>query len=147
MEPTLAIDDASDEPKQTATVIEDPIAPSPEGTFTTRKYAIKHRLDRYLGFLPMVALVSTIQASWESIGAGLLAGLYNGGPVALVYGFVVAFCGTLAMTASFAELASIVPVAGAQYHWSADLAPFAPAFWGLIQGADKSYTCPALPGD
>lgn len=82
----------------------------------------------------MIAVVSTIQASWESIGAGLLGGLYNGGPVALAYGFVVAYCGTVAMAASFAEMASIVPVAGAQYHRAADLAPFALAFWGLIMG-------------
>ena len=105
------------EVKHAATVIEDPLAPAGDGTFTTRQYAVKHRLDRYLGFLPIVALVSTLQASWESIGASLLGGLYNGGPVGLVYGFIVAYFGTLALTASFAEMASIVPVAGAQYHW------------------------------
>ena len=27
------------------------------------------------------------------------------------------------------------PIVGAQYRWSANFAPFAPRFWGLIQGA------------
>ena len=26
------------------------------------------------------------------------------------------------------------PLVGAQYRWSANFAPFAPRFWGLIQG-------------
>lgn len=120
--------------KDVAAIIEDPIASSEDGTVVTKRYDIKHRLDRYLGMLPMICLISTLQAIWESLGAGLLGGLYNGGPVALVYGFVVAYFGTFALAASFAEMASIVPVAGAQYVWAADLAPFAPAFWGLIQG-------------
>lgn len=53
--------------------------------------------------------------SWGTLGAGLsIGGLLNGGPVALVYGFIVALLGSLAMAASFAEMASVVPVAGAQ---------------------------------
>ena len=99
------VDYEAGEEKHHATVIEDQLAPSGDGTFTTRQYAIKHRLDRYLGFLPIIALVSTLQASWESIAGGLLGGLYNGGPVGLVYGFIVAYFGTLALAASFAEMA------------------------------------------
>ena len=98
----------SGEAKHYATVIEDPLAPSGDGTFTTRQYAVKHRLDRYLGFLPIIALVYTLQASWESIAGGLLGGLYNGGPVGLVCGFIVAYFGTLALASSFAKMASIV---------------------------------------
>ena len=46
------------------------------------------RLDRYLGFLPMIALVSTLQSIWQTVAATLFAALYNGGPLDLVYGFV-----------------------------------------------------------
>lgn len=35
------------------------------------------------------------------------AGLLNGGPSTLVYGFVVAFAGSLALSASLAEMASM----------------------------------------
>ena len=54
--------------------------------------------------------------------------------VGLIYGFIIAAIGSTALAASLGEMASIVPVAGAQYHWTADLAPFAPHFFSLIQG-------------
>ncbi|EAW07593.1 putative amino acid permease [Aspergillus clavatus NRRL 1] len=92
------------------------------------------RLERYLGFLPMLAFAATLQASWEAIGASLYAGLENGGPVVLVYGLILAIVGSLGIALSLAELASITPVAGAQYHWTYDLAPFAPRFLSFIQG-------------
>ena len=63
------------------------------------------------------------------------AGLYNGGPVALVYGMILAISGTLALAASLAEMASMCPIAGAQYHWTAMFSPprFAP-FITWMQG-------------
>ncbi|KAB8230417.1 putative amino acid permease [Aspergillus alliaceus] len=90
--------------------------------------------QRYLGFLPMLAFAATLQASWEAIGASMYAGMENGGPVALIYGLILATIGSLGMALSLAELASITPVAGAQYHWTYDLAPFAPRFLSFIQG-------------
>ncbi|GAB1210774.1 hypothetical protein APSETT445_009572 [Aspergillus pseudonomiae] len=94
----------------------------------------KPGLERYLGFLPMLAFAATLQASWEAIGASMSAGLENGGPVALIYGLILTIIGSLAMALSLAELASITPVAGAQYHWTYDLAPCAPRFLSFMQG-------------
>ncbi|KAE8352422.1 amino acid/polyamine transporter I [Aspergillus coremiiformis] len=94
----------------------------------------KHGLERYLSFLPMLAFAATLQASWEGIGATMFAGLENGGPVALLYGLILAIIGSLGMALSLAELASITPVAGAQYHWTYELAPFAPRFLSFMQG-------------
>ena len=73
------------------------------------------------------------------------AGLYNGGPVALVYGMILALTGTLALAASLAEMASICPIAGAQYHWTAMFSPprFAP-FITWMQG-DKTLPPPHPP--
>lgn len=51
------------------------------------------------------------------------AGLTKGGPASLVYGMIVSVTGTLALAVSLAEMASICPVAGAQYHWTWMLAP------------------------
>ena len=51
------------------------------------------------------------------------AGLVNGGPVALVYGFILCFFGVLATSASMAEMASLAPVSGGQYHWVFLFAP------------------------
>ncbi|PYI06035.1 amino acid permease [Aspergillus sclerotiicarbonarius CBS 121057] len=98
------------------------------------QYRGKPRLERYLGFLPMLAFAATLQASWESLGSSLYAGLLNGGPVAIIYGMILSFAGSLSLTLSMAEMASINPVAGAQYHWTYELAPVAPRFLSFIQG-------------
>lgn len=49
--------------------------------------------------------------------------LYNGGPQTFVFSFVIVFCGAMCQAASLGEMASIQPVAGAQYHWTWHLAP------------------------
>lgn len=49
--------------------------------------------------------------------------LYAGGPVALVWGFFLTGSGTLALAASIAEMASMCPISGAQYHWTYIFAP------------------------
>lgn len=46
------------------------------------------------------------------------ASFYNGGPQALAWGMLLVVAGALALAASMAELASIQPIAGAQYHWT-----------------------------
>jgi hypothetical protein len=53
----------------------------------------------------------------------------SGGPVSLVYGLMFTFTGTLACAASIAEMASICPISGAQYHWTW---MFAPARWRVF---------------
>ncbi|KAF2397171.1 amino acid transporter, partial [Trichodelitschia bisporula] len=83
----------------------------------------KQLLDRRFGFVSIVGLTTTMLASWETIGLILHGGVRNGGPVALVYGFVVCFLGSLATCCSIAELASKYPTAGGQYHFIALLAP------------------------
>ena len=65
--------------------------------------------------------------------------LYNGGPQALAWSIVIAYVGALAQSASLAEMASIQPIAGAQYHWTHALAPKgAKRFVTWIQGNSLS---------
>lgn len=49
--------------------------------------------------------------------------LWNGGPQVLALGTLPVIAGALAQSASLAEMASIQPIAGAQYHWTHFLAP------------------------
>ena len=49
--------------------------------------------------------------------------LQDGGPARLVYGFLFCWAGYTAVVASLAELVSVVPTAGGQYHWTFELAP------------------------
>lgn len=49
--------------------------------------------------------------------------MFNGGPVTLIYGFLFCWIGALITAASLAELASMAPTSGGQYHWVSMLAP------------------------
>ncbi|KAL4899950.1 hypothetical protein BDW74DRAFT_183265 [Aspergillus multicolor] len=94
----------------------------------------EQQLDRYLSLLPSLFFSLTLLASWETVGGGLLAGLYNGGPSAIIYGLLVSILGNLAIAMSLAELASVHPTAGAQYHWTYVLAPEGARFFSFFQG-------------
>ncbi|KAL4779448.1 amino acid/polyamine transporter I [Aspergillus varians] len=107
---------------------------SPELLSPEVEYREKQQLDRYLSFLASLAFSATLLASWETTGGGLLAGLYNGGPAAIVYGLIISITGNLAIALSLAELASVHPTAGAQYHWTYILAPCFPRFFSFCQG-------------
>lgn len=56
--------------------------------------------------------------SWAAIYFGSYTALINGGSVTLLYGTVLSFLGALVTTASLAEMASAMPTAGGQFHWT-----------------------------
>ncbi|KAL6704953.1 hypothetical protein ACN47E_007498 [Coniothyrium glycines] len=91
-------------------------------------------LERYINLAAVVNFGVIILASWESLAVTFQFALTNGGPASIFYGSFLAGIGACAVGFSLAELASIDPTVGAQYRWSANLAPAAPRFWGLLQG-------------
>ncbi|KAL5692977.1 hypothetical protein EMGR_005519 [Emarellia grisea] len=64
-----------------------------------------------------------LMATWEALSSTMVSALVSGGPVSLVYGFILALIGALATAASLGEMASMYPTAGGQYHFIAKLAP------------------------
>ncbi|KAF1349528.1 amino acid/polyamine transporter I [Delphinella strobiligena] len=60
--------------------------------------------------------------------------LPSGGPVAILYGLLASSVGTLAVAISLAEICSVYPSNGAQYEWTAILAPERHRRW-------MSYAC------
>jgi choline transport protein len=80
-------------------------------------------LDRNFGLISMISFTTTMMANWEAEALSISAGLLNGGNVALIYGYILVFFGTLATAYSLGELASMYPTAGGQYHFVALLAP------------------------
>ncbi|KAK4889263.1 hypothetical protein LTR27_011940 [Elasticomyces elasticus] len=107
-----------------------------------RDLGYDQQLKRNFGFLSSLGLATTVMATWEAFTVVFVTVLTNGGPVrtcrldtqhiaaitylrkvALVYGFIFCFAGTLATCASLAEYASISPTSAAQYRWAAELAP------------------------
>lgn len=93
-----------------------------------------HTLERYINLASVVNFGVIILASWESFSVTFQFALANGGPASMFYGSILAGFGCCAVGFSLAELASIDPTVGAQYRWSANLAPKAKRFWGLLQG-------------
>lgn len=83
----------------------------------------RRNLDRKFDSLSILALSVTLLASWEGLASTFSTSLLNGGPSSLVWGLLFSLTGTLAMAFSLAEMASICPIAGAQYHWTAMFAP------------------------
>ncbi|RWA09390.1 hypothetical protein EKO27_g5710 [Xylaria grammica] len=83
----------------------------------------RRQISQSFGFTSMLSFSTTVLVSWEAFAVTFQGGLVNGGPSTLVYGLIFSFFGSLATAASLAEMASISPTSGGQYHWVALLAP------------------------
>ncbi|KIL85236.1 hypothetical protein FAVG1_11666 [Fusarium avenaceum] len=80
-------------------------------------------LQRTFSLPSIVGLCLCLMSTWEACAAVLVQGLASGGAPCLLYNFLASFAGSLAIGASLAEIASIYPTAGGQYHWVTALAP------------------------
>lgn len=63
----------------------------------------------------------------DMINRNMYYALYNGGPRTFIITYIIAIIGALGQSASLCEMASIQPIAGAQYHWT----------WALSVGSTK----------
>lgn len=61
--------------------------------------------------------------SWAGVSSSLQLALLQGGPVTLVYSIIISTIGYFAVALSLAELASVYPTAGGQYHFASILSP------------------------
>lgn len=80
-------------------------------------------LKQNFGFLSMFALAATTMGTWEGIVLLFGTAFNNGGYLGSFIGIWLVFLGTLCSTATMAEMVSMAPTAGGQYHWVAMLAP------------------------
>ncbi|CAD6577573.1 MAG: hypothetical protein ASARMPRED_008325 [Alectoria sarmentosa] len=63
------------------------------------------------------------------------AGLANGGPSGLVYGYIFVWLGVISQVLVMAELASMIPLSGGQYNWVAVISPkFCSKFLSYLTG-------------
>ncbi|KAH8597524.1 amino acid transporter-like protein [Bisporella sp. PMI_857] len=69
------------------------------------------------------SLCLCLMATWEALSSVVAAALISGGAPCLFFNYVISFLGTIAVAVSLAEIASMYPTAGGQYHWVAMLAP------------------------
>ncbi|KAJ5867916.1 hypothetical protein N7534_002469 [Penicillium rubens] len=80
-------------------------------------------LRRNFRFISIVGFGCTLICTWEVILTLLAAGLTDGGTAGLIWGFIGVSCGFTLVYASIAEMASMAPTAGGQYHWVSEFAP------------------------
>ena len=81
------------------------------------------QLVRHFRVLSMASFVAIATAVWEIGLFNLTPGLINGGRPGLIYSVLWNFIGFGPIYLSMAEMASMAPIAGAQYHWVSEFAP------------------------
>ncbi|WYZ35131.1 hypothetical protein EsH8_I_001407 [Colletotrichum jinshuiense] len=87
------------------------------------RLGLESQAKRDIGLLAIVCLGWNICNSWTAISATLAISVTSGGPVTLLYGIILIFIFGGACALSMAEIASVYPTAGGQYHWTSILAP------------------------
>ncbi|KAJ6151137.1 hypothetical protein N7470_007731 [Penicillium chermesinum] len=80
-------------------------------------------LKRNFGILSLLGFSCTILSTWEGLLGAFVEALENGGSAGAVYSFIYAWTGTGCCFIVLAELSSMAPTSGGQYHWL----PFASA--------------------
>lgn len=98
--------------------------------------------QRNFRLISIVGFVVILQSTWESALLYVLAnhhatfrqlthfrarsayfGLLNGGTAGVIWMTIITWLFLMAMIASLAEMASMAPTAGGQYHWVSEFAP------------------------
>ncbi|KAK6364538.1 hypothetical protein LTS17_012161 [Exophiala oligosperma] len=80
-------------------------------------------LKRTLSMLGIVVVSFDLTNSWIGIATSLAIAIALGGTVTLLYGVILVSVTFLTNGATLAELASVYPTAGGQYHFTSILAP------------------------
>ncbi|KAF2828276.1 GABA-specific permease [Ophiobolus disseminans] len=80
-------------------------------------------LQRQFKFMSIFGYAVVLGNTWEFALMGLGLSLHNGGAAGGIWMFLVASFGYLFISLSFAEMVSMAPSCGGQYHWVSELAP------------------------
>ncbi|KAG5927306.1 hypothetical protein E4U42_002365 [Claviceps africana] len=96
---------------------------TPDDAGNMRRMGRTQELVRHFRSWSMVSFVAIATPAWELSMFGITPGLINGGRPVLVWAFLWNFFGFIPVYLSMAEMASMAPIAGAQYHWVSEFAP------------------------
>ncbi|KAF7513739.1 hypothetical protein GJ744_007790 [Endocarpon pusillum] len=110
------------------TVEEATVAEKHRGTITDQRdmqvLGRKQQLRRNFGFLSITGFGSNLMVTWEIVLAGsVTSSLTNGGTAGLFWGYTLVVVAYFLVYASLAEMASMAPTSGGQYHWVSEFAP------------------------
>lgn len=79
-------------------------------------------MKRKFSILSIIAVGYNISNSWVAIATSFAIAVQSGGAVSLLYGIVAVIVAMLCTGVTLAELASVYPTAGGQYHFTSILA-------------------------
>lgn len=83
----------------------------------------KQELTRNFRTFSSIAFTTCVMGTWEILLTANTQGLIAGGSAGLFWSLVWAYAGQAFVILSLAEMASIAPTAGGQYHWVSEFAP------------------------
>ena len=83
----------------------------------------KQELRRNFRSLSAIAVTTCTMGTWEILLTANTQGLIAGGSAGLFWSLVWVYVGQAFVILSLAEMASIAPTAGGQYHWVSEFAP------------------------
>jgi choline transport protein len=86
-------------------------------------------LKRDMSFLTMMGFGFTISSSWAGLSLSSIVAITQGGTATLLYGILAIALPYFCTALTLAELISVYPTAGGQYHFSSILAPEG---WGRL---------------
>ncbi|KAH7123042.1 amino acid permease [Dactylonectria macrodidyma] len=100
-------------------------SPKPTNADDARLAQLGHtqELNRQYSLLTLGALCICLMGTWEALSSVVATALLSGGAPCLFYNLLISVICTLCIATSLAEIASIYPTAGGQYHWVAALSP------------------------
>lgn len=88
-----------------------------------RRLGRSQELVRHFRLLSMVSFVALATAAWELAIFAISPALIDGGRPNLIYSSIWCFLGFGPIYLSMAEMASMAPIAGAQFNWVSEFAP------------------------
>lgn len=83
----------------------------------------KQEFRRNFRFLTTVGFTCCVMGTWEILLVSNIQGLLAGGSAGLFWSLVWAYMGQALIVLSLAEMSSMAPTAGGQYHWVSEFAP------------------------
>ncbi|KAI8931135.1 hypothetical protein NX059_011489 [Plenodomus lindquistii] len=78
---------------------------------------------RNFGFVSIFGYSMVLMATWETMTTTLMIPLINGGTGGLVVMYIITVLGMFLVIISMAEMSSMAPTSGGQYHWVSEFAP------------------------
>ncbi|WPH00004.1 GABA-specific permease [Acrodontium crateriforme] len=83
----------------------------------------KQEFRRNFHSLSIFGLTCVLLCTWVAILSTTQLSMINGGQAGTIWVYVAAWVFTMPVAASMAEMASMAPTAGGQYHWVSEFAP------------------------